>query len=81
MRKDAEARKALLESLDEGALVELARGRNGDAIRIIMQRYNRRLYRVARGVLGNDSEAEDVVQEAYARAFTSLDRNPAWRPG
>lgn len=74
MRKDAKARKAPLESLDESALVEMARGRNGDAIGVIMRRYNRRLYRVARGVLGDDSEAEDVVQEAYARAFTSLDR-------
>jgi RNA polymerase sigma-70 factor (ECF subfamily) len=38
-----------------------------------MQRHNRRLYRVARSVLGDDSEAEDVVQEAYVRAFTHLD--------
>ena len=30
------------------------------------------LYRVARGVLGNDAEAEDVVQETYVRAFTHL---------
>jgi RNA polymerase sigma-70 factor (ECF subfamily) len=38
-----------------------------------MQRHNRRLYRVARGVLNDDAEAEDVVQEAYVRAFTHLD--------
>lgn len=38
-----------------------------------MQRYNRRLYRVARGVVGNDAEAEDAVQEAYLQAFAHLD--------
>ncbi len=53
----------------------LARARNRDeaAIRSIMQANNRRLYRLARGILRNDSEAEDVVQETYVRAFTHLD--------
>jgi RNA polymerase sigma-70 factor, ECF subfamily len=37
-----------------------------------MQRNNRRLYRLARSVLRDDSEAEDVVQEAYVRAFGNL---------
>jgi RNA polymerase sigma-70 factor, ECF subfamily len=37
-----------------------------------MQRHNQRLYRIARAVMRNDSEAEDVVQEAYVRAFTNL---------
>jgi len=39
-----------------------------------MQRHNRRLYRMARAVVADDSEAEDVVQEAYVRAFTNLDQ-------
>jgi RNA polymerase sigma-70 factor, ECF subfamily len=37
-----------------------------------MQANNRRLYRIARGILRNDGEAEDVVQETYVRAFTHL---------
>src|SRR5262245_10744431 len=61
-----------LETLDDVELVELARRRNGEAFRIIMQRNNQRLYRVARSVVSNDSEAEDVVQEAYVNAFASL---------
>ena len=61
-----------LEALDDAQLVQLARRSDGDAFRTIMQRNNRRLYRVARSVLGDDSEAEDVVQEAYVRAFGSL---------
>ncbi|TIR88194.1 MAG: RNA polymerase sigma factor, partial [Mesorhizobium sp.] len=35
--------------------------------------HNQRLYRIARGVVRNDAEAEDIVQEAYMRAFASLD--------
>ena len=61
-----------LDALGDAELVRLARERNGDAFRIIMQRNNQRLYRVARSVVQDDSEAEDVVQEAYVRAFGSL---------
>lgn len=39
---------------------------------LIMRRYNRRLYRIARGVLRNDLDAEDVVQEAYLHAYEKL---------
>jgi RNA polymerase sigma-70 factor (ECF subfamily) len=39
---------------------------------IIMRRYNQRLYRIARGILRDDGEAEDVMQDAYVRAYTHL---------
>lgn len=54
-------------------LTQRARVRDEAAIRALMQRYNRRLFRIARGVLRDDAEAEDVVQEAYVRAFTRLE--------
>ena len=54
-------------------LVRRALARDEAAVRAIMQANNRRLYRLARGILRNDSEAEDVVQEAYVRAFTHLE--------
>ncbi|HKU23111.1 MAG TPA: RNA polymerase sigma factor [Terriglobales bacterium] len=41
---------------------------------IIMRRYNQRLYRVARSILRNDAEAEDVMQDAYVRAYQHLDQ-------
>ncbi len=53
-------------------LAEQARGGNASAFRTIMQRNNNRLYRVARSVLKNDSDAEDSVQDAYLKAFTKL---------
>lgn len=39
---------------------------------VIMRRYNQRLYRVARAILRNDAEAEDVMQDAYVRAYQHL---------
>ena len=57
----------------DAELVARARARDEAAIRAIMQSNNRRLYRIARGILRNDSEAEDVVQETYVRAFTHLE--------
>ena len=38
----------------------------------LMRRYNQRVYRVARAIVKNDSEAEDVMQQAYLNAFTHL---------
>ncbi len=40
---------------------------------LIMRRYNRRLYRIARGILRNEADAEDVVQDAYIRAYENLE--------
>jgi len=57
----------------ESELIDRARCRDEAALREIMQANNRRLYRLARGILRSDSEAEDVVQETYVRAFTHLD--------
>src|ERR1700726_1571614 len=59
--------------ISEAELVARARKRDEGAIRSLMQANNRRLYRIARGILRNDGEAEDVVQETYVRAFTHLD--------
>lgn len=43
---------------------------------IVMRRHNQRLFRVARGIVTDDSEAEDVLQEAWVRAFRAL---AGWR--
>jgi RNA polymerase sigma factor (sigma-70 family) len=55
--------------------VELAlSAASGDAMAFetIVRRNNRLLFRTARGVVPDDAEAQDVVQETYLRAFTSL---------
>src|SRR5687767_9459359 len=61
-----------IEDLDDAALVDLARQRDGAAFWLIVKRNNQRLYRVARAVLDDATEAEDVVQETYLHAFTHL---------
>ena len=61
------------EKLGDEDLVRMARARDEAAVRAITKRYNRRLFRIARSILRNDAEAEDVVQETYVRAFTGLD--------
>jgi len=52
----------------------LARARRGEetALRAIVQQNNRRLFRLARSIVRDEHEAEDVVQECYVRAFTHL---------
>ena len=41
---------------------------------LIVRRYNQRLFRATRAILRDDGEAEDVMQEAYVRAFVNLDQ-------
>jgi RNA polymerase sigma factor (sigma-70 family) len=60
------------DALEDADLVRLAQSGERDAFRVIMQRANQRLYRVARSVVRDDEEAEDVVQEAYALAFAAI---------
>jgi RNA polymerase sigma-70 factor (ECF subfamily) len=40
---------------------------------LLMRRHNRRLYRVARSLLRDASEAEDALQEAYLSAYRAMD--------
>ena len=61
-----------IEDLDDAALLEQARQHKGAAFWLIIKRHNQRLYRVARAVLNDDTEAEDVVQETYVHALTHL---------
>ena len=57
---------------EDAELVRRALARDGGAFRAIMQKHNRRLYRIARGILRNNADAEDAVQDAYVSAFTNL---------
>jgi RNA polymerase sigma-70 factor (ECF subfamily) len=67
---------AIARACGDGELV--ARAGRGEALafEILMRRHNRLLFRSARGVVGDDAEAQDVVQETYLRAFSSL---ASWR--
>jgi len=63
---------ASLASLDDSTLVErVARGERS-AFELLMRRYNRRLYRLARASLGDESEAKDALQDAYLCAYRAI---------
>src|SRR5947209_7902131 len=70
--------------LEDAELVRRVRAGETELFELVMRRYNQRLYRVARALLRDDSEAEDVLQEAYLRAYSHLgqleqtDRLASW---
>jgi RNA polymerase sigma-70 factor (ECF subfamily) len=61
-------------SITDEEVVERVRGGDIDSYEILMRRYNQRLYRVAISILRNHAEAEDVMQEAYTRAYQHLNQ-------
>lgn len=71
----AKASSSLIDMTSRPDVDLIAHAQAGDemAVRVLVQRYNRRIFRSARALVGNDSEAEDVVQAAYVQAFTHLD--------
>lgn len=56
----------------EEALIARALRRDPEALALLMRRHNRRLYRAAWGILRDEQEAEDAVQDAYIKAFAGL---------
>jgi RNA polymerase sigma-70 factor (ECF subfamily) len=74
MRVRAEARTLLeaLTAISDEALVERVKSGETALYELLMRRHNPRLYRVARTIVKNDVEAEDVMQEAYVRAYANL---------
>jgi RNA polymerase sigma-70 factor (ECF subfamily) len=63
---------ALAQTLSDEELVERIRQGETPLFELVMRRHNQRLYRAARAVVKDDAEAEDVMQEAYVRAFAHL---------
>src|SRR5206468_6606447 len=43
-----------------------------DLFEVLMRRHNQRVFRAARAIVRDDAEAEDVMQEAYVRAYAQL---------
>src|SRR5215467_7951689 len=65
-------RPNLTEPLSDEEVVRRVLAGENALFEIIMRRYNQRLYRIARGILRDDAEAEDVMQDAYVRAYSHL---------
>jgi RNA polymerase sigma-70 factor, ECF subfamily len=60
-------------SADEAELVSRIARQDPVAFEALMRRHNGRLFRVARAILRDDTEAEDVLQDAYLEAYRHID--------
>lgn len=68
----ARARSSPVAWEPDSALIARAVSGDGSAFEVIMRRHNQLLFRTARSIVRDDGEAEDVVQEAYLRAWRAL---------
>jgi RNA polymerase sigma-70 factor, ECF subfamily len=60
------------EALSDEEVVRRVKAGEGGLFELLMRRYNQRLYRVARSILRDEAEAEDVIQQAYVNAYMHL---------
>jgi len=65
-------RGAVVEAMSDTALVELSLASDQDAFSVLVERYKDAVQNLAYRMLGNLTEAEDVTQEAFVRAYTQL---------
>ena len=71
MREPAPLQPFTPEISDEEVVRRVAAG-EPELFEILLRRHNQRVYRVARAVLGDDAQAEDLTQEAWVRAYQHL---------
>lgn len=60
-------------AFDEAALVARAKAGDDAAFSELVNHYERRIFRTARNITQNDEDAEDVLQEAFLKAYSNLD--------
>ena len=60
-------------AFDEQELVTRAQTGDSDAFAALVERYQNRIYRLAKNITQNNEDAEDVLQEAFLKAYSHLD--------
>src|SRR5882724_3094637 len=58
---------------DEAPLIARARAGDAQAFTDLVNQYERKIYRLAKHITQNDEDAEDVLQEAFLKAYEHLD--------
>src|SRR5690554_5354577 len=71
---DGSNRALPLDPPADEAIVDRVLAGDFSSFEVLMRRYNQRIFRIVRGLVGDDHEAEDVLQESYVRAFQNLDQ-------
>jgi RNA polymerase sigma-70 factor (ECF subfamily) len=61
-------------TLPDSEIVRRVRAGERALFEVLMRRHNQRIYRAARAVVKDETEVEDVMQQAYINAFTHLDQ-------
>lgn len=61
------------DAADDASLISRARGGDGEAFRLLVERYYRAAYSSAFAVLGNSSDAEEMAQETFVQVHAKLD--------
>ena len=62
-----------IENNEEQALVDRARAGDATAFTELVNKYERKIYRLAKHITQNDEDAEDVLQESFMKAYSNLD--------
>jgi RNA polymerase sigma-70 factor (ECF subfamily) len=60
--------------LSDDEIIARVRAGEVDLFELLMRRYNQLVFRIGRAVLRDNARAEDLAQEAWARAFEHLDQ-------
>ena len=68
----ADPKPLALALLDDETVIRRVKQGEAALFEIVMRRYNQRLYRIIRSILGTDSDVEDVIQETYLKAYAHL---------
>ena len=66
--------KSAESSISDEEVVERVLHGEKDAYDLIMRKYNQRLFRIVRSYIVNEDEIEDVIQEAYIKAYQQMPR-------
>ncbi len=74
MQTTVSVERATSEGWTDQQVVDQVMAGNTALYEIIMRRYNQRLYRAALSILRDSAEAEDVIQDAYVRAYQHLNQ-------
>ena len=72
IQENADATLALGYAEDDLTIARRVADGDRRAFELLMRRYNRRLYRLARAYLRDDAEAKDALQDAYLSAYRSI---------
>jgi RNA polymerase sigma factor (sigma-70 family) len=58
--------------MKEEEIIELIKKGEKELYELLVRKYNQRLYRIARSIVKNDSEVEDILQDTYLKAYENL---------